>query len=225
MQLHIDDLMPYLYRLQAITPDKDIITGPFQLDIHGLFTHTDQLDRALTSHIAKRVKSLESRYTPIWSTDEWIWPKGCFKSRRGDTVTFREKSEWFRKIVSDYVYHQRNPTPSSAAVLTFIIPKLWLREHDLPNVMLWLRENNLAMHPVHQARAAALLEKYPLDKVKEIPHSITRRYYLRYYVRTGDLTLDEFRYWRHHFLSDGIPRLERRDGDGNWEVDPEGWMG
>lgn len=138
------------------------------------------------------------------------------------SVQFRKRSEWFRKLPMDIMFLASHfmewfpndieakltyaispdadrpgniwqlPVFKKGTELTMYIPSLWLRDKDLPLYCKWARHNDLPIYPHLEAKAEKIINRFTLEKTLRTHHSITRRYLLRYYYRSGKITWDQY---------------------------------
>ena len=154
-----------------------------------------EVDRAVVAPLGNRLKYLRGKYKPFETRDKTsaLFIGGCLSWVEAGAVKFRNRSEWFRKLVSDLVFAQEWGGTKNVQVH---IPLLVLRDLELPLMKIWAHENQLPFAEAHQEAACRVIHKYPLEKALDIKHRASRKYLLAYYYRRGRLTWEEYKYWR-----------------------------
>lgn len=212
--MNVNYLMTYLYGLYT-TNASSVWDVQFTVDGEVSPWTRYHLKKWLQSDIDDRVKYLRQRYQWKESGGGWVFSKGCFTTIMNGplpgivTVTYKGRSEWFRKIISDYLFI-RGLTGCKA--VEFHIPNLWIRRFELLVMVEWARSRGLKVHQTHAGAYESLLKKYPLDRAVKESHSITRRYLLRYYFLHGQLSRERYLYHVHKMWS------ERAGHEKEWDT-------
>lgn len=213
-RVDVNHLMDYFYSLYAknsssVWDVKVHVTGNV-----SIFTKARCL-YWLQSKVDDRVTYLKLRYKfEKTGPNTYTFTKGCFETVRYDQetgiayVTYKWRSEWFRKCISDYLYIKWL-TGCMSVVMT--IPNLWIRRFELPVIVEWARTRGLQIHPTHEKAYAGILKKYTLQEVVKTSHSITRRYMLRYYLLHKQISHERYLYHVHKMWS------ERAGNEEEWD--------
>src|SRR3990167_472391 len=120
LSIHLEDILSAAYQMSG----SHSPVSPWIFLYHGELSQSfhDRLNTVLHSRMSDRLLYLASKYVPERDLNEiWRFGKGCLESI-GETVTdpsitspsnriwtvkFRDRSEWFRKLLSDLTFSQR----------------------------------------------------------------------------------------------------------------------
>jgi len=145
----------------------------------------------MVSDYEKKLRYLNGNYTFTLKDGTYHFTKGCLKTLTSEgELQFRDRSEWFRKLPTDILFCQRLIGKDR---LMIKIPRLWIRAQELPVMHLWSVMNRVPFLERHKKRVVELLDRYPLEEVIKNRHSITRRYFIRYYYIKGDIEYNTYK--------------------------------
>lgn len=210
--LHISDLVKYIY----YTHGKRMVLRDVLVRVWGDLDPQDEetWSRLLVSNLRGRIKYLQERYLRFATLKGGVYtfqPRACIQSISPRLVVMRDRTELIRKLMADVMFSRETLSLDPLTPIAVSIPRSWIRSWDLPVFSLIAPAVGIRLHPKHAEQAQQIIDKHPLKDAVRVTHSVERRYYLRYYVATGQLSLERFRYHRKKMLRD-------RMFDEQWDV-------
>lgn len=149
-------------------------------------THTRHEGRL--AHVTGLYKPLE--ITPRHYTFE----KGCLLELKGNHLIFKNRSEWFPKLISDILFVQAF-TDYDKYYLT--IPKLYVRPEATPVIRRWANLMGYSTSDWIERAAIRMLERYTtLEQIIDCKRRASRAWLLRYLVVTNRLDPSKFQGYR-----------------------------
>jgi hypothetical protein len=163
-----------------------------QIDVRERVADADlaEHDAWAISDSVSKLKWLRRTYRPTTEADGSLtFPTGCLGSvSAGGHLRFRHRCEWFRKLLADVRFVQDLAGLDELRVTA----SMWLRPPEAPLARLWAQAHDLPVSPILSHVADRLLAAWPIERVVVARNAVYRRYLLRYYLRSGAITREQF---------------------------------
>lgn len=133
-----------------------------------------------------RLAHVTGLYRPLEITPRhYTFERGCLKDLKGNHLVFRNRSEWFPKLISDILFVQ---TFTDYDEYELTIPKLYIRPEACPVIHRWAEEMEYHSSSWIKNTASRMIDRYPtVEHTIECKRRASRAWLLRYLVLTKKL--------------------------------------
>lgn len=152
-------------------------------------------ERETYTRSAGRLEHVKGIYKPVQiGPYHYTFPKGCLYELKGNDLRFRNRSEWFPKLISDILFVQTF-TPYEEYNIT--IPKLYVRPEATSVIRRWANLNGYETSRWITETADRMIARYPtIESAIECKRRASRAWLLRYLLLEGRLQPENFQQYR-----------------------------
>lgn len=185
------------YEMQLRAQLSSDVVGVDRMKIDRIedLTWLEEFEKLTYTRHQGRLAHVKGLYRPLEITpSHYTFERGCLLELRGNHLTFRNRSEWFPKLISDILFVQ-SFTDSDHYLLT--IPKLYIRPEATPVIERWASLMEYQCSSWIKNTASRMIQRYTnLEQIVECKRRASRAWLLRYLVLNNRLDPSLFQTYR-----------------------------